>query len=254
MPQKKSIALILASRDFGEADRLVVFLTPEEGRVTGVAKHARKSKRRFMNCLEPFSLVRFIFTAKAHQDLARLDSGELVEAFPQLRRDLAPLAAAACLTETTGEIVGAIDNLPELYEALLNALERLAGGGPSGSLLLSHLIRILALAGFKPRLQNCLACGRRNQGLAWFNPVRGGLLCEACVRHNQEGRLYPVHPGSRKLILAALGLPLAHLARLRFPEMAQQEILNLLQALVRQILGKELKSFAFYRKYHNAGS
>jgi hypothetical protein len=73
------------------------------------------------------------------------------------------------------------------------------------------------------------------------------------MRQHQAGRLYPVHPGSRKLILAALGLPLEHLARLRFPDMAQQETLALLQALIRQILGKDLKSFAFYRKYHSAG-
>ena len=188
MAQKKSAALILSSRDFGEADRLVVFLTPEEGRVTGVAKHARKSKRRFMNCLEPLSLVRFIFTAKPNQDLARLDSGDLVEGFVQLRRDLAPLAAAACLAETTGEIVGAIDNLPELFQALRTAWERLAGGGPAGSLLLSHLIRILALAGFGPRLQGCQACHRPDPGLAWFSPSRGGILCEACVRQHQGGR------------------------------------------------------------------
>ena len=96
MTQKKSLAIILATKDFGEADRLVVFLTPGEGRTTALAKHARKSKRRFMNCLEPFSLVQLVYVDKPHQDLARLDSGELVEAFPELRRDLVVFGAAAC--------------------------------------------------------------------------------------------------------------------------------------------------------------
>ncbi len=128
MPQKKALAIILATRDLGEADRLVVFLTPEEGRTTALAKHARKSKRRFMNCLEPLSLVQVVYTEKANQDLARLESGELMEAFAELRHDLVCLGVAACLAEAAGELVGAIDNMAECFEALRNALTPTGGG------------------------------------------------------------------------------------------------------------------------------
>jgi DNA repair protein RecO (recombination protein O) len=227
---------------------LVVFLTPAEGRITALAKHARKSKRRFMNCLEPFSLVQFIYTEKPNQDLARLESGELLEAFPELRRDLIPLAVAACLTETAGEVVGAIDNLPELFEALRSSLAQLAAGLPTRSLLLTYLIRLLSLAGFGPRWQVCQVCGKPTDGVVWFSLNKGGIICQPCLGHSQVERLYPLHLGSRKLILAAQRLPLETLARLRFPDLAQQETLAILQGFIRFILGKEMKSLNFINK------
>jgi DNA repair protein RecO (recombination protein O) len=245
VPQKKSLALILKTQDYGEADRLVVFLSPGAGRVTALAKHARRSKRRFMNCLEPFSLVQLVYTQKPNQDLARLESGELVESFPELRRDLAVLGAAACLTEAAGELVGAIDNVAELFEAVKNALSQLAARQSTRSLLLSYLIRLLALAGYGPRWQACQVCGKEADGMVWFSLKRGGVICQACLGKCPEERLYPLHPGSRKLIVAAHNLPLENVGRLRFPELAQKETMVMLQGFMRFILGKELKTFNF---------
>jgi DNA repair protein RecO (recombination protein O) len=248
MPQEKSLAIILATKDYGEADRLVVFLTPSAGRITALAKHARKSKRRFMNCLEPLSLVQLVYTEKPNQDLARLESGELLEAYPELRRDLISLAVAACLTETAGELVGTIDKLPELFGALQTALRQLAAGLPTRSLFLSYLIRLLALTGFGPRWQTCQVCGKQTDGMVWFNINKGGIICQSCLGQSQGERLYPLHLGSRKLILAAQRLPLENLARLRYPELARKETMVLLQAFIRFILGKELKSLNFINK------
>ncbi len=248
MPQKKSLAIILATKDYGEADRLVLFLTPSEGRVTAMAKHARKSKRRFMNCLEPFSLVQLVYTEKPNQDLARLESGELLEAFPELRQNLVALAVAACLIETAGELVGTIDNMSELFEALQTSLRQLAAGLPTQSLFLSYLIRLLWLGGFGPRWQACQVCRKQNDGVVWFSLHKGGIICQSCMGQSQGERLYPLHLGSRKLILAAQRLPLKNLPRLRYPELAQKETLAILQAFLRFILGKELKSLIFINK------
>jgi DNA repair protein RecO (recombination protein O) len=248
MPPERSEALILATRDYGEADCLVVFLTPAAGRITAVAKHARKSKRRFMNCLEPLSLVEFFYTVRADQELARLDRGELMHSFRGLRRSLLPLATAAILAETAGEVVGAVDNLPALYQTLKNALGQLAVGPRPWSLFLSHLSRLVAQAGFNPHWQVCGLCGRTQEALVWFSPDKGGVVCEDCLPRLTGERLYPLHPGSRKLILAAQQLPLEKMTRLRFPDLAQEEITAAYRAFLRQIVGRELRSWGFLDK------
>lgn len=248
MPQEKSPALVLSTRDFGEADCLVVFLTPTAGRLTAIAKHARKSKRRFMNCLEPFSLVEYIFHQKANQELARLERGELLESFAELRGSLLRLGVAAVLTETAGELVGTTDNLAAVFATLKNSLGQLAAGMHSWSLFLSHLIRLLTLAGFGPQWQACQLCGQADGNLVWFSPRRGAVICRDCLGRISGERLLPLHLGSRKLILAAQRLPLHHLARLRFPALARQETLAALQPFLRQIVGRELKSLGFLEK------
>ena len=59
MTAQQTPAIVLTVRDYGEADLLVTFLTPGQGPVTGIAKHAKKSRRRFAHCLEPLSRVVF---------------------------------------------------------------------------------------------------------------------------------------------------------------------------------------------------
>jgi recombinational DNA repair protein (RecF pathway) len=115
-------------------------------------------------------------------------------------------------------------------------------------LLLSYLIRLLSLAGLGPRWQFCQVCRQQTDGVVWFSLNKGGIICQPCLGQSQGERLYPLHLGSRKLILAAHRLPLENLARLRFPELAQRETLAILQDFIRFILGKELKSFNFINK------
>ena len=67
MPARQTPAIVLTVKDFGEADRLVTFLTPERGVLTGMAKHAKKSRKRFANVLEPLNRVEF-FLSQCHRE------------------------------------------------------------------------------------------------------------------------------------------------------------------------------------------
>ena len=53
MPLKQSEAIVLRSYPLREADLLVAFFTRAEGKVRGVARAAKRSKRRFGGALEP---------------------------------------------------------------------------------------------------------------------------------------------------------------------------------------------------------
>ena len=87
MTERQTPAIVLTVREYGEADLMVNFLSPEYGALTGIAKHARKSRRRFAHCLEPLSRVMFFLSPRAGRDLEFLQKGELVQSFPALRRD-----------------------------------------------------------------------------------------------------------------------------------------------------------------------
>ncbi len=58
MTLKQSEAIVLRSYPLREADLLVAFFTRAEGKVRGVARAAKKSKRRFGGALEPLTYVR----------------------------------------------------------------------------------------------------------------------------------------------------------------------------------------------------
>src|SRR3989440_12104391 len=79
MALKESEAIVLRTYPLREADLLVTLFTREEGKVRGVARSAKKSKRRFGGALEPLTYVRVHYEDREQQELARLDSCEVLE-------------------------------------------------------------------------------------------------------------------------------------------------------------------------------
>ena len=79
MPLKQSEAIVLRTYPLRESDLLVTLFTRAEGKVKGVARAAKKSKRRFGGALEPLTLVRAYYDDREGQELARLDSCDILE-------------------------------------------------------------------------------------------------------------------------------------------------------------------------------
>jgi len=173
MTARQTPAIVLQIRDYGEADRLVNFLTPDAGRVSGIAKHAKKSKRRFANCLEPLNRVILQLSPRPRGDLEFLQQGELVNSFPNLRRDLRGLAAGAVLAELAGELSAPVEATGAIFQTLNQALELLDGGASPDSLLPSFFLHLLKLGGYGPRWETCRECGREPAPPLYFSIAKG---------------------------------------------------------------------------------
>src|SRR5512146_2036600 len=79
MALKESEAIVLRSYPLHEADLLVTFFTRAEGKVKGVAKSAKRSRKRFGGALEPLTAVRVYYDDREGKELARIDSCDVVE-------------------------------------------------------------------------------------------------------------------------------------------------------------------------------
>src|SRR5512146_532410 len=77
-PSQASEAIILRTRAYGESDKIVTFLTNDAGKLTGIAKGAKNSRRRFANCLDPFTEVRVHFRARPGAGLVFMESCDLL--------------------------------------------------------------------------------------------------------------------------------------------------------------------------------
>src|ERR1700730_477395 len=79
MALKESEAIVWRTYPLREADLLVTLFTRLEGKVRGVARAAKKSRRRFGGALEPLTLVRASYDDREGNELARLDSCDVLE-------------------------------------------------------------------------------------------------------------------------------------------------------------------------------
>jgi|UniRef100_A0A7V6DQY0 DNA repair protein RecO (recombination protein O) len=252
MPSVETQAIIISVKDYGEADRLVTFLTPERGRLTGIAKHARRSKKRFANCLEPLSRVTLFLSDRSRGNLEFLEKGEAGRSFPALRRDLARLGAAALLGELAAEMASPPEATSAIFAALETAFTLLNEGAPPDSLLPGFLLHLLKLGGYGLSLHCCQVCGQEPQPPILVSLSQGGILCGACPRGG-SGPQVSLNPGSWKLLRLAQDLPPEKLGRLRFPPGQRGQSLGLLRLFIRHHLGRELKAWSFWDKVARPG-
>jgi len=204
-PSLVTPAIVLRSRPFGESDRIVSFLTADFGKITGIAKGAMRSRKRFVNSLEPFAQINLRFQDRPQSGLAFILAADLVVGYRQLARSLESIAHAAYLVEITDGLVGDREESLAVYHHLRDGLRRLESNGTSLRLLIAFELKLLCLVGYQPVLDNCKRCANEFPDPAisqWYlSPADGGVLCNACG----SGRREALPLGAKAIeILAAL--------------------------------------------------
>lgn len=177
-----SQSIILRRWEVGEADLLISFFSKEYGRLTGIAPSALKSKRRFCNCLDIFSISSLEFQQKRSSDNVFLHRGKLEEGFASLRYDYHKLALAAYAVKLIEVLSPIIVKSPRMFDALLWYLYSLNKGCFSEYTKIAFDIHAMALGGFGINFEKCSSCGESYNGNTpiAFAPPMGGILCSEC--------------------------------------------------------------------------
>ncbi|MFQ5540145.1 MAG: DNA repair protein RecO, partial [Candidatus Binatia bacterium] len=148
-------AIVLRSRPFGESDKIVSFLTRDYGKVTGIAKGAKRSRKRFVNVLEPFCLVNLHFQERPHSSLTFIHACDWILVFKDLTMNLEKIAYASYLVEITDELTREREENRSLFEHLKQGLVTIEENQPSLSLLAIFQMKLLRLSGYQPMLDCC---------------------------------------------------------------------------------------------------
>ncbi len=182
MPVVRAEAFVLRVRPLGEADKIVTFLTREEGKLCGVARSARKSRRRFGSSLELWSRVRLSLFEKEGMDLARVDGCDLLESAYRLQEDLETAYLLAYMAEVADLFVREKQPEPHFFRLLGSLLQALREGIPRGLAARYFETWTLRLHGLLPDLARCGACDASfGPGGGTFQGASGQILCRKCL-------------------------------------------------------------------------
>jgi DNA repair protein RecO (recombination protein O) len=182
MSLEKSDALVLRLVEWSETSYVVTLLTRDFGRLTAVAKGARRPKNPFDSALDLLAACRVVFVRKSSGALDVLTEARLRRRFRPAGGDLQNLYAGYYVAELLLELTDDYDALPELFEAADAALEQLCRTTPPAVPLLRFELAALRCTGFLPALEQCVECGTsiRAERRVAFGLAAGGVLCPAC--------------------------------------------------------------------------
>jgi len=172
----RDTAVVLRTYKLGEADRIVVLLTEEHGKIRAVAKGVRKTGSKFGARLEPMSHVRLLLSQGRELDI--VSQAESVETLAPMLVDLDHLTAGIAVLEAADQMSLDREPAPQLYRMVVGALRTIAErGGPL--VVPAFYWKLLAADGVRPELDMCVRCGEDNQLVA-FDMEQGGALCRNC--------------------------------------------------------------------------
>ncbi len=244
-----SDAIVMRIKEFGESDLLVTFLTPDMGRLKGVARGGRNSKKRFANCLDLFCLTRMEFQIKPKGDLHFLGSGKLIRSFQGLRSDFASVCLASYVTELTELLFPQSVVSGEIFELLKQALLALERGMDHDRVRMGFEVRALTIGGFQIGFEKCCDCSRlyTGAGRAVFRPDKGGIACLNC---RKESRSTPgIGPEGIKAILKMQSMPMPWERgdQIVLNEQTAQEIRRVLNLHMEYRIGHPLKTARYLK-------
>ncbi|MBI5683341.1 MAG: DNA repair protein RecO [Deltaproteobacteria bacterium] len=241
-------AILLNSIDYGESDRIVNFYTIDFGKMGGIAKGAKRSKKRFVNCLEPFSYVKIIFAQKQNASLVRIDQCELIDGFHSIKHSLEAIASGSYFLELLSEMVKEGQKNTRVFELLLNFLKYLDAGREPETLTRFFEIKLLSILGYQPHLDRCVVCKKLvdTDVKIYFSSPKGGIICQSCITPLEPS--IPISHGTAKSLALAANAGFEGLSRLTLSFHIKNESARMLEDFIRYQLGKELKSKRFIKE------
>jgi len=229
-------AVVIHLQEWGESDLIVEAFTRRWGRVKAVAKGAKRSRRRFMNKLEPFRHLRVLLDGEG-RGLMRVDQADIIYPFFHISDELIKILQGFYLLELVQMMTPLRDPNPGILDLLIGSLRAVEEGRMREEGLRAYEMRLLELAGYRPRLRECLRCGGGLQGKAWFLLERGGVVCRDCYRGEEKAV-----PVSASTCASLEGLLEVGWQKVSFPGEVMSESRRLLSSFIEYQGGRGIRT------------
>jgi DNA repair protein RecO (recombination protein O) len=241
---KQSEALILRTYPFHEADLLVTFFTRSEGKVRGVAKAAKRSRKRFGGALEPLTHVIAHWEDKEKQELARLDSCDIISSPLTAEVSYPRLVALSYIAEVIDQLLPDREPSDEIFRLTLAVVRQLKPDSIWMPLTYFDLW-IVRLIGLLPELNQCVVCGDSlNGSRAWFHPHADGLLCMRDKRLASTEIL----PDSRAVAAEMFHAPVERFVEIPWPRQRAADLRRFLAQRIERHIEKKLVTATMLEK------
>ncbi|MFA6553082.1 MAG: DNA repair protein RecO [Patescibacteria group bacterium] len=210
--------IVLKHSPWREADRTIVVYTRDRGKISVVARSARKILSKLAGSVEPVTLVQMSAVRGKRNDT--LTGAEVLYSFPALRRSVPAMAMAMLIGEVIDRSTFTSQHDAGVFALLDRSMRELESASTQKRADLVVIAwrfvwQFLAAVGYHPELYNCVECHEKiRQEKNWFDYQKGGVVCKRCGQPSPDR--IAVSPDMVKIIRWLVATPSTP-ARLRIP-------------------------------------
>ncbi len=178
-------AIVIKAIKHKEYDLILVLFTRKLGKVSVVAKGARKSKSSLLSCSQIFTYGNY--TLRRRGDMYILSQGDVIKSFYNLAYNLDAFTYATHITAILNNNLLEHQKNDRIFKLYAHTLKYLSENEYSEELLSRIFeLKFLDYIGMKPQISVCVTCGSKNFDNAMFNVFEGGVVCENCSKKYLE--------------------------------------------------------------------
>lgn len=194
MIKRASPSIIIRQMDFKESDKIITFLTSDDGVVSGVVRGVKKLKSRYGTQFEPLSHLVIEYVPHKSDGLASIRGAELKNSFVGIRQNYSKILYGSYFSELVSLCSIPKEESVVFFDLLQHTLEALETTQTPQALKLHFELQLLGNLGLRPSLETCQTCQQalwqqnqlRSSALHGWDLEQGGLLCPACEPQAQQ--------------------------------------------------------------------
>ena len=234
--------LVIRHADIGECDRVVTLFTRDEGKLTFIARGARRPGSSLGPCAQLLTLGRFQCVKR--RALHLITQAAVVDSYGRLKTDLWSMACGLYIAELVD--AATVDGSPNrsLHDLIVETLRLANLRGGNDVLLRFFELNLLERLGFCPSLRKCVNCGTVLRPVDnYLSATLGGVLCPDCPSSCLDA--WPLSVDALKVLRFWLANSLDTSCRARLHVELANELEEHMRRFINCVIQRDLKSRAW---------
>lgn len=189
----KTEALVLKTIPFQETSSIVKLFTKEQGKISVIAKGARRLKSTLRGYLEPLNYIEAIYYYKITRDIQTLSKVDLLQSFFSNTLDIECTLYGTAVLEVIDKVVRDHQYDDKIFNLAVQILKNMDLHADQCIILLADFLLALAdILGYKLDTSVCPQC-KTHLTTAIYNPGSGRLVCNDCGRYTSSAYKLSAH-------------------------------------------------------------
>ncbi len=237
MSNMKINGIVLSESNVGDFDKMLTILTPGLGKISCVAKGARRPRSSLLAGTQIFCFAEYLVFKG--QKSYHINSVEPIEVFYNLRTDLDKLRYAVHINKIVQDVTNENQNCYNILQLLLNTLYTISETDRDLDLILSIFkLRLLVYLGMVPNVEECVNC-RNKEEIQYFSIKDNGFKCKICGR--QDTSAISISESTKNAIKYTITAPAKKLYSFNIKDESLEEFKLITKLYFNEKLEKEYK-------------
>lgn len=237
---QKLEGIVLRAIPYGESNKIVTLYTSEAGKITAMARGAKKPRSKLAAITQPFMYGSFLINQG--RGMGTMSQGEQIESMRFLREDLEATAYASYIVEIVDRMTEQNEKVAGVYNLLKEALQAINEEYDPEAISLFVEWKMLPVGGIYPILHECANC-HATEGEFAFSFKEIGFICHRCFSVDRSA--IKITPTQLKLIRTFYTVPIHNLGNLTLKKETKIFMKRIVRTVYDEQLGIWFKSRSF---------